>query len=59
MKANQCDRDQVADLILKDPMTGEDCFIMTPLENGEGSSMVFEVVSKDNRYRVTLNIEEV
>ena len=59
MRYNQIDRNTVADLILTDPKTGEDCFIMTPLESGEGSSMVFEVVSKDNRYRVTINIEEV
>jgi hypothetical protein len=59
MKPNQVDRDQIADLILTDPDNGDDCYIMTPIEPGEGTSMTFEVCSKDNRYKVTLAIEEV
>jgi len=58
MKPNQCDRDRIADLILTDPTSGEDCFIMSEIEPGEGMSMIFDVVSKTNRYKVTLIIEE-
>jgi hypothetical protein len=59
MRPNQRDRDQVADLILSDPANGEECYVMTPIEAGVGSSMVFEVCSKENRYRVTIEIEEL
>ena len=58
-KPNQHDRNQIADLLLTDPTSGEACYIVSPLENEEGHKLTFDVASSDNRYKITISIEEV
>lgn len=61
MKTNQSCRDQVADLILKDPVTGADCYIVSTLRSGPGGFQSFDVQSAPDapKWRIELRTTEV
>jgi hypothetical protein len=59
-RANQSDRDQVADLILNDPQSGAPCCVVSTLRTGPGGFQSFDVQSAPDatKWRVELRVSE-
>lgn len=60
MRENADHRDQVADLILTDPQTAADCFIVSTLRTGPGGFQSFDVQSGPSapKWRVEIRVSE-
>ena len=58
---NQTDRNQVADLLLKDPESGDDMVIVSALRSGPGGFMSFDVQSAPDaaKWRAELRVTEL
>ena len=58
---NHTDRNQVSDLVLKDPETGDDMVIVSTLRSGPGGFMSFDAQSAPDaaKWRVELRITEI
>ena len=58
--ANQSDRDQVADLLLSDPQSGQPCVIVSTLRTGPGGFMSFDVQSGPQapKWTITVRVSE-
>ena len=57
---NQTDRNQVADLVLKDPESGADMVIVSTLRSGPGGFMSFDAQAAPDaaKWKVELRITE-